>query len=358
MNRTAITAGLAGLVIGVAGGVAGSKAFGDDSSPLTPTGSRTTTEVADKRTTLQVTEETTGELASSVTKVITTSASGTVTAAAVVGATVDRGGVIARVDDQPVVWLLGSQPAWREIAPGATAGADVRQLEENLVALGFDPAGLSVDTTYDSDTEAAITAWEDALGIAAPDGIVPIGEVVFGDVSMQITDSTAAGTRVSPGDSLGSGRPVTNDDLKVTFTVTEEADRYQVGKSVQVSTADAAVSAKITSFERVASGGQGAGGGTASFTVTAAPQATADGTVLAPGPVTVEIPTEVAADALVVPSRALVAVLEGGQAVQLADSTRLVPVEIGVFSDGWVQVTGSAVDDGTLKEGVNVVVPS
>ena len=34
------------------------------------------------------------------------------------------------------------------------------------------------------------------------------------------------------------------------------------------------------------------------------------------------------------------------------------PVQIGVFSDGWVQVTGSAVDDGTLKEGVNVVVPA
>jgi hypothetical protein len=54
----------------------------------------------------------------------------------------------------------------------------------------------------------------------------------------------------------------------------------------------------------------------------------------------------------------LVAVLEGGQAVQLADSGRLVPVEVGVFSDGWVEVSGPAVEDGSLAEGVNVVVPS
>lgn len=362
MNRGAITASVASLVIGLATGIAGTKAFSDDGTSLTTTGKRPTTEVAVKRTTLQVDEQTTGELASSVTKAITTTASGTITQAATVGATIDRGGVLAKVDDQPVILLFGAQPAWREIGPNATDGADIRQLEENLQVLGYYPKSDTPDTTYDSDTEDAITAWETALGLASPDGTVPIGEVVFGASAIQITESTAAGTRLSPGDTLCSGRPATDDNLKVTFTVTEEADRYQVGKMVQISTTAGSEPAKITAFERAASGGQSSFGAqassAASFTVTATPQPTKGSTSLAPGPVTVEIPTEVARNALAVPSRALVAVLEGGQAVQLADSTKLVPVDIGVFSNGWVQVTGTSVDNGTLKEGVKVVVPT
>ena len=137
--------------------------------------------------------------------------------------------------------------------------------------------------------------------------------------------------------------------------MTEEADRYQLGKPVAIITTDeASHEATITSFERVATsaGAQhGAGGGqSTSFTVTATPDAGDSG--LNPGPVTVEIPTERASDALAVPSRALVAVTEGGQALRLAERNRLVAVEIGVFADGWVEISG----DG-IKEGLKVVVP-
>ena len=355
MASSAAAVGVGGLLIGAIIGFGGSRLLDRDTQVLTASGSKQTTTVAAERRTLEVSEETTGELSSSVSRSITTVGTGTITTAATVGATVDRGGVIARIDDQPVVLLIGEQPVWREINPDVTVGADVRQLEENLVAMGFDPSGMAVDTEYTSDTEDAIVAWETALGLTEPDGIVPLSQISFATTSLQITEATTAGTRVSPGDSLGAGRPVTTEGIKLTFSVTEEADRYQVGNPVTVVMSDdSTVNAKITAIDRVASGGQP--GASTSFTVTAAPDASAG--VLSPGPVTVRIPTEIAKDALAVPSRALVAVVEGGQAVQLADSGTLVAVDAGVFADGWVQVTGAAVDDGSLAEGVEVVVPS
>ncbi|HEX2699304.1 MAG TPA: peptidoglycan-binding domain-containing protein, partial [Acidimicrobiales bacterium] len=58
----------------------------------------------------------------------------------------------------------GEVPMYRDLRPGDT-GADVRQLEEALVRLGFPPG--RVDGTYDVSTEAAVDAWYDAAGYAA-----------------------------------------------------------------------------------------------------------------------------------------------------------------------------------------------
>jgi hypothetical protein len=45
------------------------------------------------------------------------------------GTVISRGGVLYRVDGQPVRLLYGSQSAWRTLAIGVTDGADVRELE-------------------------------------------------------------------------------------------------------------------------------------------------------------------------------------------------------------------------------------
>jgi hypothetical protein len=79
------------------------------------------------------------------------------------------------------------------------------------------------------------------------------------------------------------------------------------------------------------------------------------GTGLVEGPVTVHVPSETVTAALMVPVRALVALAEGGYAVQVqADdgTTTYVGVKTGVFSDGWVQVTGD------VAEGDMVLVPA
>ena len=73
-------------------------------------------------------------------------------------------------------------------------------------------------------------------------------------------------------------------------------------------------------------------------------------------PVTIVVTRSERPSVLAVPVNALLALLEGGYAVEVVDadgSTHLVAVETGLFDDGWVEVTG----DG-LEERQSIVVPS
>jgi hypothetical protein len=72
-------------------------------------------------------------------------------------------------------------------------------------------------------------------------------------------------------------------------------------------------------------------------------------------PVDVDVVTDEALGVKAVPVTALLALAEGGYAVEVVDGpgdTHLVGVEAGLFADGWVEVTG----DG-LEVGDQVVVP-
>ncbi|WP_334359495.1 MULTISPECIES: peptidoglycan-binding protein [unclassified Bradyrhizobium] len=64
-----------------------------------------------------------------------------------------EGEVILSASGRPVFVLSGATPAFRDMAPG-TSGGDVRQLEEALARLGFDPG--TVDGNYDQRTSAAV----------------------------------------------------------------------------------------------------------------------------------------------------------------------------------------------------------
>ena len=88
---------------------------------------------------------------------------GLVTSAPAQGATLDEGSVALTVSGRPVVVLQGDQPAYRDLGPG-TEGADVRQLEEALARLGFNP-GAS-DGRYDGRTAAAVSRWYQSMGWA------------------------------------------------------------------------------------------------------------------------------------------------------------------------------------------------
>src|SRR5262249_57586353 len=63
---------------------------------------------------------------------------GVLTALPAVGTVVRRGQRLYEVDGRPVLLLLGARPAWRPFALGMADGPDVRQLEQNLVAVGAD----------------------------------------------------------------------------------------------------------------------------------------------------------------------------------------------------------------------------
>ena len=70
--------------------------------------------------------------------------------------------------------------------------------------------------------------------------------------------------------------------------------------------------------------------------------------------VDVEVTAELAENALSVPVSALLALVEGGYAVEVpdGDGTRLIGVETGMFADGFVEIIGDGITDG-----LEVVVP-
>lgn len=76
-------------------------------------------------------------------------------------APIAEGTVILTASGRPVFVLRGKVPAYRDLAPGV-AGDDVRQLEQALKRLGFDPG--NIDGVYDAQTGAAVAKWYKSKG--------------------------------------------------------------------------------------------------------------------------------------------------------------------------------------------------
>lgn len=124
-------------------------------------------------------DETTATLGFTTSVTVGSPVTGTVTSIIGESDTVDAGTVVATIDGEPVVAMTGDVPGWRDLTIDSTDGVDVRQLETNLVALGFDPDGtIVIDETFDEATETAVSLWEASLGLDA-DGEVPEGRIVF-----------------------------------------------------------------------------------------------------------------------------------------------------------------------------------
>ena len=146
--------------------------------------------------------------------------SGTATWLPSEGSVVRRGGVLYRVDARPVVLLYGSVPLWRTLEHGVE-GKDVRQLEENLVALGYDPDGdVEVDGEFDWATEAAVKRWQADIGVTA-DGSVETDEAVFLPGPRRVGElETAVGSQI------GGGAPVM-DTSSTRRVVTVDLDAHR-----------------------------------------------------------------------------------------------------------------------------------
>lgn len=102
----------------------------------------------------------------------TNTLTGVVTSVASDG-TVGQGDVLYAVAGTPVRAVQGSTPFYRPLAVGAK-GADVKQLEDALVALGWLRAA---DMTFTTATAEAVAAWQARLG-AERSGTVALGELV------------------------------------------------------------------------------------------------------------------------------------------------------------------------------------
>ena len=84
-----------------------------------------------------------------------------VTLAATKGQQIEAGKRVLEVAGRPVLALVGSTPVYRDLRPG-DQGDDVRQLEDGLSKLGFDPG--PVDGRYDDATEKGVDAWYRNVG--------------------------------------------------------------------------------------------------------------------------------------------------------------------------------------------------
>ena len=150
--------------------------------------------------------------------------SGTVTSLPSVGQTIAPGQTLYRVSGAPVILMTGGVPAYRDLSDGVSAGADVQELEQNLVALGFDPSRqITVDQTFDAATAAAVDRWQAALG-ETQTGTVSLGQVVFLPGSQRVTAiDTALGS--TGGSSSGSGSSSTGSTSGTGASVTPAPPR-------------------------------------------------------------------------------------------------------------------------------------
>ncbi len=356
MSRArAVASGAAVLAALAAGAGAGAVVGGADGGDAATAGAAATATARVERRDLVERETVTGTLGHAGAATVRAGASGTLTRLRAEGSVVRRGGWLYEVDGERTGWLLhGERPAWRDLAPGMSGGADVRQLETALRALGHDPdRDLTVDEEWDWATTAAVRRFQARRGLTQ-DGALGAGKVVFRTGAVRVGQSEAA-----PGDPVRPGTPlaaITGTRREVSVDL--EADRQGVareGAAVTVTMPDGRVArGRVVEVGRVARTG-GEEGDTATIRVRVRLLGAAGrGRGYDQAPVDVGFERERARAALTVPVSALVARPGGGYAVEVVEGTRrrLVPVETGLTADGLVAVRGD------VRDGQRVVVPA
>ncbi len=131
---------------------------------------------------------------------------GTVTWLPPVGRTIKPGGVLYRVDGQPVILMSGSAPAYRTLSPADVDGNDVLELNRNLKRLGFDAAGITVDDVWQPGTSLGVEELQESLGEEAT-GSLTLGQVVFLPGTQLVSElDTTVGSTGAGGDSSGAAQ--------------------------------------------------------------------------------------------------------------------------------------------------------
>ena len=282
---------------------------------------------------------------------VSTRLAGTVTALPEEGTTLEQGDVIAWIDNQPVILLYGALPVWRVMSDD-TEGPDVLQLETALTELGFNESSsaMTVDETYSAATESVVEDWQEEVG-AEDDGVVNLGEVIFLQGPVRVD-----ALQVKVGDQIAAGSVIfttSADDIEISFDLpTSEQDNVAVGDVVEITLPDlSTTTGVVTEIASVAA--RADDGSEAFFEATAVLDDPSVAVGIDEAPVTVAVITDRADDVMAVPVEALLALAEGGYAVEVEDgsTTRLVGVEPGFYADGLVEIVGE------VSAGDRVVVP-
>ncbi|UQX02394.1 peptidoglycan-binding protein [Streptomyces sp. RerS4] len=291
---------------------------------------------------------------------------GVLTWIAAEGAAVERDGKLYEVNGKPVRLMYGSTPVYRPMKAG-DKGEDVRQLKRNLVALGYGTGLDAEDPTFTAGTTAAVKRWQKAH--KAPE----TGEVAKDDIAFASGPQRVKRGDAAVGDEPGPGKPV------LTVTGTERVVRFRLeaakagaartGDKVTVRLPDGSTApGRVDSVggsggsggadDQGGAGGAGGGGGGGDKKAEVEVGVVFDRPAEVKGPdqapVSVNLTGETRTGVLSVPVGALLALPGGGFGVQVVEDGRAreVPVRLGMFGNGRVEVTG-----GDLKEGMRVGVP-
>jgi peptidoglycan hydrolase-like protein with peptidoglycan-binding domain len=261
------------------------------------------------------------------------------------GEKVDCGGVLYRVDERPVRLLCGKVPAYRNLESG-DQGKDVRQLNRNLHALGYDAE--PADGRFTGKTAAAL---EKLTG----SGELGVDDAVFLPVPVRVAKVTGElGGVAQPGAPVAQA---TSGTLEVQVNL--DASRpgaVQVGdRALIILPGNRSVKGTVQQLGSVAQTAAKDAAATIPASIGLDQPKRARG--LDRAPVQVDITTKGVESALSVPVTALVGKAGGGFAVEVVrDGGRreLVAVKLGLFdtANGRVQI------DGGVAEGDLVVVPS
>lgn len=297
-----------------------------------------------------------------------------------VGHVVSQGQALYRVADSPVILMYGSTPAFRPLSIGAS-GADVAQLNADLVALGYAiPAQLDpTSRSFGPITAAAVEKLQAVEGLTET-GSLALGQVLFAPTPLRVTARSAQlGAGAQPGQTVLQATSTTRQ-VQVALDASDQNDMAAGDKVTITLPNNKTTPGVVSSVGTVAtcpptlgpggSGSSSAGPGTDSCSSGNSSNATPTVTVfVAPAdpaatgtwdqaPVRVSITTASVPNAMAVPVTALLAQSSGGYAVEVIGpgaADHLVPVSLGMFddADGLVQVTGAG-----LSAGEQVVVPT
>jgi hypothetical protein len=281
------------------------------------------------------------------------------------GQVVSCGQVLYRVGDIPVVLLCGSTPAYRNLSEG-DSGVDVRQLNSNLVRLGYADRS-ELDPSSDDfgwQTKAALERLQDKLGVDQT-GTLDLGEAVFLPGPLRISRAMAQpGSRAAPGAQVAQATS-TERQVRVDLSASQQS-QVKIGNRAQITLPDNRTTpGRVDRLGTVASSsdsngsGEQAGSGSSSATIPVyiTLQRPRDAGTLDQAPVQVQITSAGVRRALIVPVTALLGQAGVGFGVERVDGQgrhEIVPVTLGLFddADGLVQVSGN------LHAGERVVVPA
>ncbi|SDH01258.1 Putative peptidoglycan binding domain-containing protein [Lentzea fradiae] len=342
-NRKVLVAALVAAVVLGTGSVVVLTRLAADQAAAAPLRNAPAKTAQVTRTNLADQQSVTGQLAYGAERVLTGRKGGTVTGLPATGAVVDRGQPVYWADAKPVPLFHGGLPLYRELESGMTNGPDVRVVEENLAALGFEDFG-EPDEKFTYYTATALKKWQKANGLEQTGKLSP-GDVVVQPGAVRVSSLTAQ-----------LGAPATGDLMKVTGTeraVTVELEQSKQrlakqGEKVELSISGGkTTTGTITTVTRKPGDENQGQKPKIVLTISVDDVSAAEG--LDTASVTALFTVAMKPNVLAVPVGALLALDEGGYGVVTEDG-KTVPVTVGIFAKGKVEVRG----DG-LREGMKVV---